>query len=107
MNKKQIAKIVYIVLFVLVLVIPGIGTFIWKQEAMGNEEAVDFKDMNYNNAADKIDDYFSVKFGFISVCTEKQPFSPRGRSAHLFTDGFKRHSWIGFDDDFIVDVHHH
>ena len=50
-NKKQIAKIIYIVLFMLVLVIPGIGTFIWKQEAMGNEEAVDFKDMNYSNAA--------------------------------------------------------
>ena len=70
MNKKQIAKIVYIVLFMLVLVIPGIGTFIWKQEAMGNEEAVDFKDMNYNNAADKIDDYFSVKFGFRNKMVE-------------------------------------
>ena len=70
MNKKQIAKIVYIVLFMLVLVIPGIGTFIWKQETMGNEEAVDFKDMNYNNAADKIDDYFSVKFGFRNKMVE-------------------------------------
>lgn len=70
MNKKQIAKIVYIVLFMLVLVIPGIGTFIWKQEAMGNEEVVDFKDMNYNNAADKIDDYFSVKFGFRNKMVE-------------------------------------
>ena len=70
MNKKQIAKIVYIVLFMLVLVVPGIGTFIWKQEAMGNEEAVDFKDMNYSNAADKIDDYFSVKFGFRNKMVE-------------------------------------
>ena len=65
MSKKQIAKIAYIVIFMLVLVIPGIGTFIWKQEAIGNEEAVDFKDMNYGNAAEKIDDYFSVKFGFV------------------------------------------
>ena len=88
----------------LVLVIPGIGTFIWKQEAMGNEEAVDFKDMNYSNAADKIDDYFSVKFGFISVCTEKQTFSPRGRSAHLLTDGIHRYILTAFNNKFIVDV---
>lgn len=70
MNKKQIAKIAYIVIFMLVLVIPGIGTFIWKQEAMGNEETVDFKDMNYSNAADKIDDYFSMKFGFRNKMVE-------------------------------------
>ena len=70
MSKKQIAKIAYIVIFMLVLVIPGIGTFIWKQESMGNEEVVDFKDINYSNAAEKIDDYFSAKFGFRNKMVE-------------------------------------
>lgn len=64
MSSKKILKIAYIVVFLLALVIPGIWTFVDKQENIGNEETVDFSDLNYLNAADKIDSYMSTGFGF-------------------------------------------
>ncbi len=64
MGKKKILKTAYIVLFLLALIIPGVWTFVNKQENIGNEETVDFSDISYLNAADKIDSYLSTGFGF-------------------------------------------
>lgn len=64
MSSKKILKIVYIVLFLLALVIPGIWTFVGRQENIGNEETVDFSDANYMNISEKIDSYMSTGFGF-------------------------------------------
>ncbi len=64
MGLRKILKIAYIVLFLLALVIPGVWTFVDKQKNIGNEETVDFSDMNYFNAAEKIDSYMSTGFGF-------------------------------------------
>lgn len=64
MCKKQIPKIIYLVIFILMMVVPGVGTFLMEQETVGNEQPVDFSDINYVNASDKIDSYMSMKFGF-------------------------------------------
>lgn len=61
---KKALKIAYITAFILALLIPGVWTFVGKQETIGNEETVDFSDMNYWNASDKIDGYMNQKFGF-------------------------------------------
>lgn len=64
MSKNKIIKIIYIVLFMCALIIPGIWTFVDKQEAVGNETQVDFSDVNYMNFASKADKFMSQKFGF-------------------------------------------
>lgn len=64
MSKNKIIKIIYIVLFMCALIIPGIWTFVGKQEIVGNETQVDFSDVNYKNFASKADKFMSQKFGF-------------------------------------------
>lgn len=64
MSGNKILKMAYIVIFILALVIPGVWTFVGKQENIGNEEVVDFSDANYFNVADKADEYMNQKFGF-------------------------------------------
>ena len=64
MSFKKKLKISYIVLFLMALVIPGVWTFVGKQENIGNEETVDFSDVNYLNISDKVDSYMSSGFGF-------------------------------------------
>ena len=64
MSKNKIIKVIYIVLFMCALIIPGIWTFVGKQEAVGNETQVDFSDVNYKNFATKADKFMSQKFGF-------------------------------------------
>lgn len=64
MSFKKNLKISYIVLFLMALVIPGVWTFVGKQENIGNEETVDFSDVNYLNISDKVDSYMSSGFGF-------------------------------------------
>lgn len=61
---KNILKIVYVTVFILALIIPGIWTFVGSQETIGNEEQVNFSDVNYWNISDKVDSYMNTKFGF-------------------------------------------
>ena len=64
MSRKDALKMAYVVIFILLLAIPGIWTFVGQQDTIGNEETVDFSDANYWNIADKVDDYLNQKFGF-------------------------------------------
>ena len=64
MSKNKIIKIVYIVIFMCALIIPGIWTFVGHLEIVGNETQVDFSDVNYMNFASKADKFMSQKFGF-------------------------------------------
>ena len=51
-------------MFMSMLTIPGIWTFVGHQETVGNETPVDFSDVNYKNFASKADKFMSQKFGF-------------------------------------------
>ena len=70
MSGNKILKMTYIVIFLLALVIPGVWTFIGKQETIGNEEVVDFSDADYFNVADKAEEYMNQKFGFRNKLVE-------------------------------------
>ena len=70
MSGNKVLKMTYIVIFLLALVIPGVWTFIGKQETIGNEEVVDFSDANYFNVADKAEEYMNQKFGFRNKLVE-------------------------------------
>ena len=61
--KKSIMKKIYIVFFLLMLAVPGVVTVFAPSEAVGNEEKAELNDINYMNAADKFDDWFSQSFG--------------------------------------------
>lgn len=64
MSVKKLLRIIYISVFLLALVIPGVWTFVGTQKTIGNEEEVSFSDANYLNIADKIERYMNTKFGF-------------------------------------------
>ena len=49
---------------------------------------------------------FFVKRCGVAVCAEQQSFRPRWCPAHLLTDSIQGHTWVGLDDQLIVDMHH-
>ena len=49
---------------------------------------------------------FLVKIGFIAIGTKEESFCPGWGSAHLFADGIEGYTWVGFNNEFIVNMHY-
>ena len=49
---------------------------------------------------------FLIKIGFIAIGTKLQSLCPGWGSAHLVADCLQGHPAVGFDDQFIVDMHY-
>lgn len=62
--KRKIALTIYIVLFLAIIAAGGVMTFLGAHKPIGNEEQVDFKDVNYLNATNRFDAWVSQNFGF-------------------------------------------
>ena len=62
---------------------------------------------NNRDAALRLDEDEKDDVGITdAIGREKESLCPRRRSAHLLTQSLSRHPWVGFYDDFVVDVHH-
>lgn len=66
MRMAKNAKIIYCGVFFLLLLLPGVFTFIGKKQTIGNETQAEISEANYLNLSEQIDDYLSAGFGFRS-----------------------------------------
>lgn len=62
--KNKIAKIIYVVLFILVSATPAVTMLFTGSDTIGNEEKKQLTDVDYMNFSDKFDSFFSTEFGF-------------------------------------------
>lgn len=91
---KKFWKIVYVVIFMLALILPGVWTFVGSQKIIGNEEEVDFSDVGYLNVSDKVDRYMNQKFGFRNKLVNLY----NGIKYQVFSEGGNNQVIVGKDD---------
>lgn len=63
---NKILKKIYIVVFIVIMAVPGIWTLFQDKTTIGNEDAKDMSGATYLTFSEKFDDYFSSNFGFRS-----------------------------------------